>query len=152
MVFFFYNFTRGKCYYCSHCSLHEKLFFPQMFWKDCLSKKIALEYHLSCIIRKDGIFFFENMILFFRRKMKDVLSQKIHGNIFSVYSVKMVFLFPTNMILPFCQKSKDEIIIIIIIIIHLKMTFPLLLKKMIFILENMLFLLTEKLKMKKKFT
>ena len=36
--------------------------------------------------------------------MKDDLSQKIHGNvIFSVYSVKMVFLFPTNMILSFCQ-------------------------------------------------
>ena len=36
--------------------------------------------------------------------MKDDLSQKIHGNvIFSVCLVKMVFLFPTNMILSFCQ-------------------------------------------------
>ena len=92
------------------------------------------------------------MILFFRRKMKDVLSQKIHVNMtFSVYSVKMVFLFPTNMILPFCRKSKDEIIIIKLII-HLKMTFPVSLKKRIFMLENILFLLAEKLKMKKKFT
>ena len=38
--------------------------------------------------------FSENMILFLRRKMKDDLSQKRHGNmIFSVYSVKMVFFF-----------------------------------------------------------
>ena len=38
--------------------------------------------------------------------MKDDLSQKIHGNmIFSVYLVKMVFLFPTNMILPLIQEE-----------------------------------------------
>ena len=56
----------------------------------------------------------ENMLLFFRRKMKDHLSRKIkkiHRNmIFSVYSVKMVFLFPINMILPFCQKNKDDLL------------------------------------------
>ena len=28
---------------------------------------------------------------------------------FSVCSVMMVFLFPTNMKLPFCQKSKDNL-------------------------------------------
>ena len=39
--------------------------------------------------------------------MKDDLSQKMHGNMtFSVYSKKMVFLFPTSMILPFSQESK----------------------------------------------
>ena len=27
--------------------------FLQMFWKDGLSKKLALEYDLSCIVRKD---------------------------------------------------------------------------------------------------
>ena len=33
----------------------------------------------------------------------------IHGNmIFSVYLVKMVFIFPANMIIHFCQKSKDR--------------------------------------------
>ena len=32
-------------------------FFFQMFWKDDLSKQIALEYDLSCIIRKDNISF-----------------------------------------------------------------------------------------------
>ena len=30
--------------------------------------------------------------------------------IFSVLLVNMVFLFPTNMILSFCQKSKDELL------------------------------------------
>ena len=43
--------------------------------------------------------------------MKDDLSQKIPGNMmFSVYSVKMVFLFPTNMKLSSCQKSKDDLL------------------------------------------
>ena len=42
--------------------------------------------------------------------MKDGLSQKIHRSMmFSICSVKMVFLFPTNMKLPFCQKSKDDL-------------------------------------------
>ena len=38
-----------------------------------------------------------------------IFLKKIHGNMifFSAYSVKMVLHFPTNMILPFCQKSKD---------------------------------------------
>ena len=49
-----------------------------------------------------------NMILIFRRKMKDDLSRNVHGKmIFSIYSVKILFLFTTNMILPFCQKSQD---------------------------------------------
>ena len=30
--------------------------FSQMFWKDDLSKKIGLEYDISCIIRKDDFF------------------------------------------------------------------------------------------------
>ena len=33
------------------------IFFFQMFLKDDLSKKLALEYDLSCIIRKDDISF-----------------------------------------------------------------------------------------------
>ena len=42
--------------------------------------------------------------------MKDSLSQKMHGNMmFSVCLVKMVFLFSTNMKLPFCQKCKDDL-------------------------------------------
>ena len=43
--------------------------------------------------------------------MKDDLSQKIHGNMmFSLHSAKVVFLFPTNMKLPFCQKSKGYLL------------------------------------------
>ena len=49
----------------SKCS--EKIVFPN---------KSALKCYISCIIRKDGISFPENMILFFRWKMKDDLSQK----------------------------------------------------------------------------
>ena len=64
-------------------------FFLQISEKIVFFQKIALEYDLYCIIRKDGVFFPENMIFFFRRKMKDDLSQKYM--IFSVYSVKMVF-------------------------------------------------------------
>ena len=46
----------------------------------------------------------------------------LHGNpIFSVYSVKTVFLLSTDMILPFCQKSKDDLLPEEI---HLKTTFP----------------------------
>ena len=42
--------------------------------------------------------------------MKDELSQKIYGNMmFSVCLVNMVFFFPTNIKLPFCQKSKDDL-------------------------------------------
>ena len=36
--------------------------------------------------------------------MKDDLSQRFHGSMmFPVYSIKMVFIFPINMKLPFCQ-------------------------------------------------
>ena len=42
--------------------------------------------------------------------MNDDLFQKTHGNMmFSVSPVKMVFLFPTNMKLHLCQKSKDDL-------------------------------------------
>ena len=50
-------------------------------------------------------------LFFYGRKMKGDLSQKIHGNVtFSVCSAKMVFLFLKNMKLPFCQKSKDDVL------------------------------------------
>ena len=68
--------------------------------------------------------------------------------ILSVYFVKMDFLFLTNMILTFCQKSKDDLLPKNI---YLRMTFLVSLKKYIFILENVVFLLIEKLKMIKRF-
>ena len=40
----------------SHCTKNLTLFL-QMLWKDGISKKIALEYDLFCIIRKDDISF-----------------------------------------------------------------------------------------------
>ena len=83
----------------------------QMFWKNVLSKKIILKYDLSCNIRKGGISFSWKDDIFSRRKVKDDLSpKKIQVNMFSVYSVEMVFLFPTNMKLPFCQKRKDYLL------------------------------------------
>ena len=42
---------------------------------------------------------------------RSYFSKKVHGNMtFSVYLLKMAFLFPTNMILPFCQKSKADLL------------------------------------------
>ena len=98
MSYRFTTFTARKTiFYFSKCS--KTIVF---------SKNTALEYDLSCIIRRVDFFSPENMILFFRQKMKDHLSQKIQRNmIFSVYSVKIVSLFPSNMILTFCQESKD---------------------------------------------
>ena len=58
-----------------HCTRNHISFF-RTSWKDGLSKKIALEYDLPCIIGKDIFLFPESMILYLRRKMKDDLSQK----------------------------------------------------------------------------
>ena len=65
-------------------------FFLQTSWKHGLSKKIALEYDLSCIIGKDDISFNRKYDLTPRRKMKDNLSKKIiHENmIFSLNVLK----------------------------------------------------------------
>ena len=61
------------------------------------------------VSRKTIFFSLKNMTLFFRWKIKYDLFQKIHGKIiFSEYSVKMVCLVFTNMILPFCRKSKGK--------------------------------------------
>ena len=57
------------------------IFFFQTSWKDGLSKKIALEYDLSCIIGKDDISFSRQYDLTPRRKMKDDLSQKKYTEI-----------------------------------------------------------------------
>ena len=60
-----------------------------MLLKDGLSKEDALEHDLFCNMWKDVISFFPKIYFFFRRQMKDDLSQKIHGNmIFSVYMSK----------------------------------------------------------------
>ena len=73
------------------------------------------------VLSGNMIFYFpENLILFFRRKMKDDLSQenvlkKVLLKIMaleydlSCISRKMVFLFPENMMLFFIRKMKDDI-------------------------------------------
>ena len=87
--------TPRKTIFCfSKCS--ERI----VFSKASHQNMIFLLYYLE----SQYFFSLKCMILSFRWKMKDDLSQKRHRNIiFSVYSVKMVFLFPTNMILPLCQ-------------------------------------------------
>ena len=68
--------------------------------------------------------------------MKDDLSQKNTWkyDLFCMFG-KDGISFPRNMKLPFCQKDKDDLFPKNI---HLNMTFPALLKKMIFVLENMI--------------
>ena len=44
--------------------MENHIFFFQTPWKDGLSKKIALEYNLSCVIGKDDIFFSRKYDLF----------------------------------------------------------------------------------------
>ena len=75
-----------------HCT-ENHIFFFQTSWKDGLSKKIALEFDLSCIIGKDDISISRKYDLTSRRKMKDDLSQKNTQkyDIFSKCSENMVF-------------------------------------------------------------
>ena len=66
--------------------------------EDGLSKKITLEYDLSYVIWKIVFFLRKIWYFFFGRKMKDDLSQEIHGNmIFSVYMYKMfqIWCYPS---------------------------------------------------------
>ena len=71
-----------------HCT-ENHVFSFQTSWKDGLSKKIALEYDLSCIIGEDDISFF----LKYYRKMKDDLSRKDTWkyDIFFKFFEKIVF-------------------------------------------------------------
>ena len=106
------------------CKCSEKMFFPKIL-------------HLNMIflvLSGNMIFFPQNTILFFKRKMKDGLSQNkktkktwkydifckcsekmvfpkiLHLNmIFLVLSRKMIFLFPENMILFFRRRMKDDL-------------------------------------------
>ena len=99
-----------------------------MSWKDGLSKKLCWNM-IFLVLSGNMIFLFpENMILHLRRKMKDDLSEKIHGNmifssnflkrwssqkgprrhmIFLVLSAKMAFFFPKIWYFFPGQKVKD---------------------------------------------
>ena len=76
----------------------NNIFFFQIFWKGGLSKKNSTGIWSFLYYQKKMIFLFpKNMILFFRRKMKDGLSQKKTNkktwkyDIFCKCSEKMVF-------------------------------------------------------------
>ena len=70
-------------------------------------KKIALEYDLPCIISKEGISFSRKHDIFLWTENERWSFSKRHENMMlSVYSVKMVFVFPTNMKIPSCQKKQ----------------------------------------------
>ena len=66
------NFPTSQSQHCTE----NHIFFFQTSWKDGLSKKIALEYDLSCIMGKDDISFSRKYDLNPRPKMKDDFSQE----------------------------------------------------------------------------
>ena len=83
------------------------------------------------------VFFRENMILFCRRKMKDLHSQKKTWEndtfyIFSKDGIPLFYEYDTVFLSKKQRLSFPEKI-------HLRMTLLISLKKMIFILENMIF-------------
>ena len=130
-----------------HFTKKHIIFFFLIFWKDGLPKKLHWYLKKKCT----GIWFFsyyqEGSYFFFPKirsyslegKWKIIFLQKIHGiTTFSVYSVTMIFSFPTNMVLHFFQKKR---MMTISQKIRLKMTFLVSLKNIIFILENMVFLM-----------
>ena len=126
----------------------EIWYFLQIFWKDGLSKKIVLEYGLSCIFRKDNIFFPKIWSYSLDGKWKTIFLKKIHEK-YDIFCVLSKYVFPLQ--IWYCPSVKTANMIFTQKI-HLKMTFPLSLKKMIFVLESRAFLLTGKLKMIKRFT
>ena len=69
-------------------------YFLQMFWKDGLSKNIAMEYGLSCcIIRKDYISFSrkDELILCTESERRSFSKNTWKYNVFYKYPEKMIF-------------------------------------------------------------
>ena len=132
----------------THCTKNH-IFFSQMFWKKRLSKTIALEYGLSCIIRKDDIFFPKIWSYSLGEDERwSLLKYTWKYDIFCTFG-KDCISFSYRYDITFLWKKKrwssSEKT-------HLKMTFPVSLKQLMFILENMVFLVIEKLKMIENFT
>ena len=105
--------------------------FPDSLKKDCLSKKIALEYFwiflvlpgkmkflsaenmiaprrnmILLVLSGKMVFFPENMIFFPGQKVRDNLSQKIYRNIFSVCTHACY----KHGVTPFCQKKSKMVL------------------------------------------
>ena len=79
--------------------------FLQMFWKDDLSKKFALEYDLSCINWIDGIFFTGKCDVFYlEEKWKMIFLNKIMEIWYFLY----IYINVARMILPLCKKYKRQ--------------------------------------------
>ena len=70
--------------------------FSKCFENMVFPKKIALEYDLSCIIRKDDISFSRNMILFLDTKRKMIFFKKIHENVIFSSGVLKRWSFQKN--------------------------------------------------------
>ena len=89
--------------FCWQCTKNH-IFYFQKFWKDGLSKKIALEYDLSCIIRdidiqdwhsrksyKDSLYFYRDL----HRRFYVLLSskKKKQGNLIYRKGIWLLFKF-----------------------------------------------------------
>ena len=133
--------------FCFQCTKNHFFFF-QMFRKDGLSKKNRTGIWSFLYYQKRWYFFFPKI----DKKGKMIFLKKTRGNMFSsnlmvfakkshknmnifVTSGKMVFLFSLDGKWNYLSAKKKQRQI------HLKVTFAASLKKMIFILENMVFLL-----------
>ena len=103
----------------------EIWYFLQMFWKDNISKKIALHYDLSCIIRKDDISLSRKYGIF-GGKWKMVFLKK--------YMEIWYYLFLQIWNYPSVKKSK----MVFSRKMHLKMTFSASLEKMMLILDKII--------------
>ena len=82
----------------------EIWYFLQMFWKNCLSKKIAMEYNLSFVIWKDGIFLSENIFFLWTENERWSFSRNTWKKWYFLY----ICINVINIILPsFAKKVKD---------------------------------------------
>ena len=106
-----------------HCTKNH-IFFFRTFWKDGLSKKIALEYDLSCIIGKDDISFSRKYDLtrwtenerwsFWKNTRKyDIFFRLSENMVFPkgtwsfLYYLERWFFFPENMtFLPWAESER----------------------------------------------
>ena len=114
----------------------EILYFLQMFWNDALSKKIAVEYDLSCIIREDGFFFSRKYDFFSMDEKWKMIFLKKYMEIWCFLYIRWrwYFFFPQ----PWNYLSVKKAKMIFSWKIHLRMTFPASLKKMLLILKQMI--------------
>ena len=89
-------FVAGLASLWVHCTKNH-IFFFQMFRKDDISKIIALEYDLSCIIRKDDISFSQKYdLISLDGKGKMIFLKKIHGNMMFSSNVLKRWSFQKN--------------------------------------------------------